>query len=68
MSVATVANWLANFVVTASFLTLLSAIGGTGAFFLFGFMSLLAVVYFAKRVPETKNRPLAQIERELVNS
>ena len=68
MSIATVANWLPNFVVTVSFLRLLSAIGGTGAFLMFGFMSLLAIVYFVKRVPETKNRPLAEIERELVNS
>ncbi len=68
MSIATIANWLANFVVTASFLTLLSAIGGTGAFFLFGFLSFVAIVYFIMRVPETKNRPLAQIERELVGS
>lgn len=65
MSVATVGNWLANFVVTISFLTLLSAIGADGAFFLFGFLSLVALGYFAKAVPETKNRPLAEIEREL---
>ena len=35
MSVATMANWGANFVVTVSFLTLLSAIGNAGTFFLF---------------------------------
>src|ERR1019366_1017490 len=35
MSVATMANWGANFVVTISFLTLLSAIGNPGTFFLF---------------------------------
>ena len=33
------ANWAANFVVTVSFLTLLSAIGGVGVFFLFGFLT-----------------------------
>jgi sugar porter (SP) family MFS transporter len=65
MSVASTANWGANFIVTISFLTLLSAIGGTGVFFLFGFLTLIALGYFMKRVPETKGRSLQAIEREL---
>jgi sugar porter (SP) family MFS transporter len=65
MSVAAIANWGANFVVTISFLTLLNAISPTGVFFLFGFMSLVALIYFAKRVPETRQRSLQQIERDL---
>jgi sugar porter (SP) family MFS transporter len=65
MSVATIANWGANFVVTISFLTLLNAISPKGVFFLFAFLTFVALVYFAKRVPETKGRSLEQIEREL---
>jgi sugar porter (SP) family MFS transporter len=65
MSVATIANWAANFVVTISFLTLLSAIGGTGVFFLYAFLTLVALFYFNKMVPETKGRSLQEIEREL---
>ena len=65
MSVASMANWAANFVVTVSFLTLLSAIGGSGAFFLFGFLTLVALGYFWKKVPETKGRSLQEIERDL---
>jgi hypothetical protein len=65
MSVATIANWGANFVVTISFLTLLNAISPKGVFFLFAFLTLIALAYFAKRVPETKGRSLDQIEREL---
>ena len=65
MSVATMANWGANFVVTISFLTLLGAIGNAGTFFLFGGLSIVAVVYFQRQVPETKNRSLQDIEREL---
>jgi sugar porter (SP) family MFS transporter len=68
MSVASMANWAANFVVTVSFLTLLSAIGGVGAFFLFGFLTLVALAYFWRRVPETKGRSLQEIERDLVHS
>lgn len=65
MSVATIANWGANFVVTVSFLTLLSVLGAAGTFFLFGFLTLVALFYFFKQVPETKNRSLSDLERDL---
>jgi sugar porter (SP) family MFS transporter len=68
MSVATMANWGANFVITISFLTLLSAIGGVGVFFLFGFLTLVALGYFWRRVPETKGRSLQEIERQLTGT
>ena len=66
MSVASMANWAANFVVTVSFLTLLNAIDGVGVFFLFGFLTLVALAYFWRKVPETKGRSLPEIERDLV--
>jgi sugar porter (SP) family MFS transporter len=66
MSVASMANWGANFLVTVSFLTLLGAIGGVGVFFLFGFLTLVALAYFWRKVPETKGRSLQEIERDLV--
>jgi sugar porter (SP) family MFS transporter len=65
MSVASMANWAANFVVTVTFLTLLNAIGGVGVFFLYGFLTLVALAYFWRKVPETKGRSLQQIERDL---
>lgn len=65
MSVATFANWAANFVVTISFLTLLSAITDAGTFFLFGFLSVVAVVYFWRRVPETKGLRLEEIGAQI---
>lgn len=48
-----------------SFLTLLNAIHGSGTFFLFAFLTIIALVYFQRRVPETKNRSLQEIERDL---
>jgi hypothetical protein len=36
------------------------------AFFLFGFLTLVALGYFWRRVPETKGRSLQQIEHDLV--
>jgi sugar porter (SP) family MFS transporter len=65
MSVATMANWGANFVVTISFLTLLSAIGNAGTFFLFAGLSIVALAYFQRQVPETKGRSLQEIEHDL---
>jgi sugar porter (SP) family MFS transporter len=65
MSVATMANWGANFVVTITFLTLLDAIHGSGTFFLFATLTVLAWVYFNLRVPETKGRSLQAIEGDL---
>lgn len=68
MSIATLANWAANFVVTISFLTLLDAIGGTGVFLLFTFLSLVGLAYMAKRVPETKDLSLAEIQVQIEHS
>ncbi|HZE50201.1 MAG TPA: sugar porter family MFS transporter, partial [Jatrophihabitantaceae bacterium] len=65
MSVATMANWGANFVVTVSFLTLLSVIGNAGTFFLFAGLSVVSLAYFQRQVPETKTRSLQDIERDL---
>jgi sugar porter (SP) family MFS transporter len=65
MGVATIANWGADFVVTISFLTLLNAITGLGTFLLFAALTVLALVYFYAKVPETKGRSLQKIEEEL---
>jgi sugar porter (SP) family MFS transporter len=65
MSLATIANWGANFVVTISFLTLLNAITNAGTFFLFAVLTVVALAYFARRVPETKGLPLAEIEKQV---
>jgi sugar porter (SP) family MFS transporter len=64
MSIATMANWVANFVVAVSFLTLLNAISNAGTFFLMGSLSLVAVAYFWWKVPETQGMTLEQIERQ----
>lgn len=65
MSVATIANWGTNFLVALTFLTLLDAVGGRVVFFMFGAVTLIALAYFTKKVPETKGKSLQQIEREL---
>ncbi|SDN49364.1 MFS transporter, sugar porter (SP) family [Klenkia soli] len=64
-SVATMANWVANFVVAVSYLSIISAIGETATFGVYAVITVLSLVYVVKAVPETKNRSLADIEREL---
>jgi hypothetical protein len=52
-------------VVAATFLTLINAISTAGTFFLLGVLTLVALAYFWKKVPETKGLSLQQIEREI---
>jgi SP family galactose:H+ symporter-like MFS transporter len=68
MSIATIANWGANFVVAISFLTLLNTISNAGTFFLLAFLSLVAVAYFWRRAPETEGLTLEEIEREMAGA
>jgi sugar porter (SP) family MFS transporter len=65
MSVSTVGNWSANFLVSSFFLSLTSAITRQGTFWLYAGFGVIALIYFAVRVPETKDRSLEQIESEL---
>ena len=65
MSIATTANWGANLVVAVSFLTLLSAISSAGTFFLMAGLTLAAIAYFWKKVPETEGLTLGEIEQEM---
>ena len=61
MSAAACANWGANFVVTISFLSLLNAITDAGTFFMFAFLTTAALIYFWRRVPETRGLQLEDI-------
>ncbi|HET9094970.1 MAG TPA: sugar porter family MFS transporter [Solirubrobacteraceae bacterium] len=65
MALCTMFNWLFNFIVSYWFLNLVQAIGQPETFWLYGVFGVLAIVFFAWRVPETKNRSLEQIEREV---
>jgi sugar porter (SP) family MFS transporter len=65
MSACTVANWGFNFIVSFTFLQLVSTAGKGGAFFVYAGLGVLAVAFFAWKVPETKGRSLEEIESEL---
>jgi len=62
MGVATVVNWGANFLIALTFLSLSSALTQSGAFWLYGIITIGALVFTVRMVPETKGRTLEQIE------
>lgn len=65
MSVSTVANWTANFVVAVTFLSLTSAIGRPATFWLYAALGVVTIVFVVARVPETKGKSLERLEDEL---
>lgn len=62
-SIATCANWIANLVISMTFLSLISSIGKSYTFWLYACMGLLAFLFCWFLVPETRKRSLEQIER-----
>jgi len=64
MSLATVANWGFNFIVSVTFLNLVGAVGTAGAFLIYAILSVAALVFIVALVPETKGVSLEQIEAD----
>lgn len=61
-SASTVANWSANLLISVTFLSLINAIGKAWTFWLYAILAGFAIVFVKFRVPETKGRPLEQID------
>jgi SP family arabinose:H+ symporter-like MFS transporter len=66
MSVATIALWLASFILTYTFPLLNNAFGASGTFWLYGIICVLGLAFIYKKLPETKGRSLEEIEHEFV--
>ncbi|ELY2739565.1 sugar porter family MFS transporter [Cronobacter turicensis] len=64
---STMANWIANMIIGASFLTLIDTIGSPNTFWLYGLLNVMCIVLTLLFVPETKNISLEDIERNLMN-
>ncbi len=62
MGVATCANWVSNFIVTATFLNLINIFGKAGTFWLYGGIGILGIFFIWRLVPETKGKSLEEIE------
>ena len=67
MSVAVSALWIACFILTFTFPILNAKLGSSGTFWLYGAICVLGLVFIFFKLPETKNKSLEQIERELVD-
>ncbi len=65
MALCTVTNWGFNFLVSFTFLSLAGILGLTGTFVLYAGVGVIALIFFATRVPETNGRGLEEIERQL---
>jgi sugar porter (SP) family MFS transporter len=63
MSIATVALWLACILVAYTFLSLVEAVGSTGAFWIYAGLSAVNFLFMWRVLPETKGRSLEEIER-----
>lgn len=65
MSLSTVANWLFNFFIALSFLSLIETLGRPLTFFLFAAIGILGWFYCYFKVPETKGCSLERIEADM---
>ncbi|MDD5428893.1 MAG: MFS transporter, partial [Candidatus Omnitrophica bacterium] len=65
MSLATVANWGCNMIVASTFLTLTEKLGKAGAFWFYGAVCVIGIVFCYLYVPETKGYTLEKIEQYL---
>jgi sugar porter (SP) family MFS transporter len=61
MSVMAGVNWLSNWAISFTFLPLLNRLGIEKTFFLYACMTLLAIFYVWKKVPETKGKSWEEI-------
>ncbi|MEE9361585.1 MAG: sugar porter family MFS transporter [Cellulophaga sp.] len=66
MAVATVALWLASFLLTYTFPLLNDSLGASGTFWLYGLISIAGFIFIFKKLPETKGKSLEEIENEIV--
>jgi len=60
--IGTMANWIANFSVSLTFLLLIDALGRSGTFWLYGGIGALTLLFCWKLVPETKGKHLEEIQ------
>ncbi|MDR1339670.1 MAG: sugar porter family MFS transporter [Prevotellaceae bacterium] len=65
MSLSALVLWIGNFSLTYSFPSILKGIGWANNFWLYGAICLLGFVILYFILPETKNKSLEQIEKEL---
>ena len=66
MGFVTAVQWLANFIVACTFLTILNTVGASITFWMYSVVCLIAFVFSYFLVPETKSTTLEKIEDDLM--
>ncbi|WP_223551657.1 sugar porter family MFS transporter [Aestuariivivens sp. NBU2969] len=66
MAVATIALWIACFILTYTFPLLNHFFGASGTFWLYGVISIAGFMFIYKKLPETKGKSLEDIEKEII--
>lgn len=59
------ANWLFNFIIAETFLTMVNALGQSKTFMVYAIIDVIGIVYVFFKIPETKGTSLEQIELNL---
>ena len=67
MAIAVAALWLACFILTYTFPILNANLGAAGTFSLYAAICVLGFIFICFKLPETKNKTLEQIEKDLVD-
>jgi MFS family permease len=62
IGLATFTNWIANYLVSLTFLTLVQTFGSAFTFWIYAFLSLLGLWFALRFVPETKGKSLEDIQ------
>ncbi|MCG8322639.1 MAG: sugar porter family MFS transporter [Cytophagales bacterium] len=68
MSLATLSLWVASFILTFTFPLLNDLLGTHGSFWIYSIICLGGFLFMHKKLPETKNRSLEEIEKELTQN
>jgi SP family sugar porter-like MFS transporter len=66
MSIATFSLWAACFVLTYTFPLLNKILMASGTFWLYGFICVAGFLFIFKKLPETKEKSLEEIEHEFI--
>ncbi len=62
MGIATFSNWVCNYFVSLTFLTLIQVLGSTGTFWLYAIICFLGLWFVIRLVPETKGKTFEEIQ------
>lgn len=62
MGIATFSNWVCNYFVSLTFLTLIQVLGTTGTFWLYAIICFLGLWFVIRLVPETKGKTFEEIQ------